>query len=69
MPESIIDWGRYRACVACGAELGKACRQLSGFVVAGAVAVGLEGAVVEVEAERPHGGRELRAGYARTGGR
>jgi hypothetical protein len=56
-----IDWDRYTKCPACPARLGEPCVQLSGFVVDGRVAVGLEGGVVAVEAEKPHGGRELRA--------
>lgn len=60
---TIIDWGRYRQCDACGAALGQPCRILSGYVA------GAQGGVVEVAADEPHGGRELRVGYARTGDR
>ena len=62
MSAPVIDWTRYRACQACGAALGRPCRKLSGFVP------GAQGGVVEAAADSPHGGRELRAGYARTGG-
>jgi hypothetical protein len=54
----VTDWDRYRKCEACAAEISKPCLQLSG------VAPG--GAAVAVEADRPHGGRELRVGYARV---
>lgn len=50
MPD--VDWSRYRACGKCMAELGKPCMKLSGF----------RNGPIEVEADRPHGGRKPRAG-------
>ncbi len=47
-----VDWSAYRACPHCFAELGKPCLLLSGS---------RGGTAVAVEAERPHGGRKLRA--------
>jgi hypothetical protein len=50
-----VDWERYQKCSqVCDAPLGKPCLAMSGFVVG----VG----PIEVEAERPHSPRELRAG-------
>lgn len=54
-----VDWDRYRQCDVCGANLGKPCRNLSGYVE------GAQGGVVEVESDEPHGGRELRTGGRR----
>lgn len=56
-----IIWEHFQACPVCSAELGKPCIERSGFVVADGVAVGLEGVQVETEADRSHGGRQLRA--------
>jgi len=51
-----VDWAAYQKCSqVCGAELGKPCLALSGFVVEGNV-------TIAVEAEEPHSPRELRAG-------
>lgn len=51
-----VDWEAYQACSeVCGAALGKPCRKLSGYVVAGNV-------TVYEEADEPHTGRKLRAG-------
>lgn len=50
-----IDWARFRKCEDCGAALGERCRTLSGWV---------KGKPVYEYAAKPHGGRELRAGYA-----
>ena len=59
-PLGLLDkWAPYRRCGACGAALGKPCRSLSGFVP------DAQGGVVEVEADAPHPGRKLRAGYGR----
>lgn len=57
---AVVDWKRYRKCHGCGALLGKPCVKLSGTVVNGRA---LDAA--EVEIDRPHGGRKLRAGYGR----
>jgi hypothetical protein len=48
----VTDWDRYQQCPVCFAELGKPCRALSGFGPTGPISV---------VAERPHGGRKLRA--------
>lgn len=53
-----IIWEHYRACRVCFAGLGKPCVELSGGVA-------FESSPVEVDADRPHGGRQLRAGYGR----
>lgn len=50
---SDFDWSRYRQCPVCAAGLGKPCLTLSGVDADGPVSV---------VADRPHGGRELRAG-------
>lgn len=55
-----IIWERYRQCDVCSAELGKPCRALSGYTANSG-----SGAVVATAADRPHGGRQLRAGYGR----
>ena len=52
----MTDWSRFQKCPACYAELGKPCLAMSGRDESGLVAV---------EAERPHGGRKLRAGADR----
>jgi hypothetical protein len=51
---SPIDWKAFRKCPVCGAETGVACFSLSG--------------TRSERASKPHAGRELRTGYARTGG-
>ena len=56
-----VDWSRYQKCTeVCGAELGKPCRELTGYKTNSG-----SGAVVEVDADRPHSGRKLRTGYGR----
>lgn len=57
-----VDWNRYQKCPQCGAALGKPCRELTGYVP------GAQGGVIETVAAEPHPGRELRTGYAGTGG-
>lgn len=52
----------------CGAEAGKPCVEKSGFVVVDGEYVGLEGAVVVLEADEPHSSRPLTAAAARAGG-
>lgn len=52
-----IIWEHFQKCPQCFAELGKPC-----FAVTGMAPGGM--AVVEF-ADRPHGGRQLRAGYGR----
>lgn len=52
-----VDWSRYRTCPACFAVLGEPCLSLSGL--------GADGGPVAIETDRPHGGRQLRAGYGR----
>lgn len=54
-------WERYRACGTCKADLGKPCRERTGFVA------DQDNDGVEIEASEPHSGRLLRTGYARTG--
>lgn len=54
-----VDWSRYRKCHSCGAELGEPCLLLSGRTGGGAV--------VEVPADWPHGGRPMRAGAVDRG--
>lgn len=58
---TVIDWNRYQKCPVCSSGIGEACLELSGLLAASGP--------VEVPTDRPHGGRKLRAGYARTGGR
>lgn len=58
---TVIDWGVYRKCEACFAELGQPCLSLSGYAANSG-----SGAMVAVEADRPHDGRPLRTGYARA---
>ena len=55
---SAVNWAAYRACHKCIAQLGEPCRVLSGF----------RDGPVEVAADKPHQGRQLRTGYTRTGG-
>jgi len=58
-----VDWERYRKCPVCGAPLGTSCMSLTGTVIDGrAVYAG------EVERDRPHSRRKLRAAAARAGG-
>lgn len=49
---SAVDWSRWRKCPVCFSELGEPCMELSGLIA--------ESGPVEVEADRPHGGREMR---------
>jgi hypothetical protein len=56
----IIDWGRYRKCDLCSSQTGEPCLSLRGLLAGSGP--------VEEPLERPHSGRELRVGYARTGG-
>ncbi len=58
-----VAWDRWRKCPVCHAALGRPCRTLSGTVVNGRA---LDAA--EVDRNRPHSRRQLRTGYARTGG-
>jgi hypothetical protein len=51
-----VDWARWRKCPVCFAELGEPCQRMTGLTADGPVSI---------EALSPHGGRELRAGYAR----
>lgn len=53
---SAVDWSRYQQCPVCAAELGHACRSLTGFAAAGGF--------LSTETKRAHGGRKLRAGAA-----
>lgn len=57
----MTDYSRYRACGTCKADLGKPCRERTGFVA------GHDAEGVEIEAAVPHSGRLLRTGYARAG--
>lgn len=50
---SDVDWARYRQCPACIAELGQPCMELSGLSE--------KNGPVQIEADRPHGGRPLRS--------
>lgn len=50
-----IIWEHFQKCDVCDAELGKPCMQLTGF----------NDGPLAVEADAPHGGRKLRAGYGR----
>lgn len=59
MKAAVVDWLRFQQCDGCGAGLGKPCRVLTGYVA------GAQGGPVEVEADRPHGGRKERAGAVR----
>jgi hypothetical protein len=54
---SDVDWGRYRKCPVCAAEIGEPCTVLTGYVVDG-----LGKNPVIVPAAAPHVGRQLRAG-------
>lgn len=51
-------WDLYRQCPVCFAGLAKPCMTLSGFGPTGPISV---------EAQTPHGGRELRAASTRKG--
>lgn len=51
---SDVDWTRWRKCPVCFSELGDPCMELSGLSA--------ESGPVEIQADRPHGGREMRAG-------
>lgn len=53
---SDVDWSRFRKCPVCASEIGDACLELSGLLAGSGP--------VEVPTDRPHGGRELRAGVA-----
>lgn len=61
---TVIDWNRYRKCPVCSAETGEHCLTRSGY---GTLRDGVPHNA-DVAAEKPHSTRELRAGYARTGG-
>lgn len=50
-----VDWRRYKKCPVCAAPMGEPCFSLTGST--------------EEPAEKPHGGRSLRASYARGGDR
>jgi hypothetical protein len=53
-----VDWSAYQKCTeVCGAELGQPCRELTGYTANSG-----SGAVVVVDADRPHTGRKRRAG-------
>lgn len=53
-----VDWSAYQKCTeVCGAELGQPCRELTGYTANSG-----SGAVVVVDAARPHTGRKLRTG-------
>lgn len=54
-----IDWELYQKCPVYSALLARPCISFSGYVE------GAQGGVVEVAADAPHGGRELRAAAAR----
>jgi hypothetical protein len=48
-----VEWESYRQCQVCFAALGEPCLSLSGWYAGD----------VQVEADKPHTGRKLRAGY------
>jgi hypothetical protein len=61
-PAAPVNWSAYRKCDACFAELGEPCLVLSGYTANSG-----SGAVAVVAADRPHGGRVLRAGAVDRG--
>ena len=61
---STVDWNRYRKCPVCFAALGQPCTLRTGALLEG---VGDVEYGVTLLRDRPHSGRPLRTGYARTG--